>query len=129
MPQVNVAMTTSKTGPTKQPTHFSRGCLMLTYDFIRPLQPGLALSIRNITGGQPLPKPASQTSGKNSDYFLVALEPAQIRRIVEILMQSSRLPGTDRGRTIMANTLLDDWLRLADSMLKDLRSPPAEEPH
>ena len=41
MSQVNVAMTTSKTGPTKQPAHFSRGSLMLTYEFIRTLQPGL----------------------------------------------------------------------------------------
>ena len=128
MSQVNVAMTTSKTGPTKQPAHFSRGSLMLTYEFIRPLQPGLALSIRNITGGQPLAKTAGQTQGKNSDYFLVALEPAQIRRIVDILLQSSRLPSTDRSRTITANTLLEDWLRLANSMLKDLHKGPAADP-
>lgn len=38
------------------PYVFSRGSLKLTYDLLRPINPSLALVIRNITSLSPLPK-------------------------------------------------------------------------
>lgn len=100
---------------------FSRGSLTLTYDLLRPKHPQLALDVRNIAGGDLLPKPPGQVDNKHSDYFKVDLDSHQVRAVVEALIecnQGAMLEGLDVGRSIMAKALIDDWLVLARYMVE-----------
>ncbi|PCJ35624.1 MAG: hypothetical protein COA99_13720 [Moraxellaceae bacterium] len=111
------------------PDIFSRGSLQLTYDLIRPSNAQLALSVRNIVGGAPLPKDASQQDNPHSDHFKVHLDSFQVRHIVEELMQrlqQSAINGTNPGQMIIAKALVEEWVSLARKMVADL--PPEEAP-
>jgi len=105
------------------PDVFSRGSLKLTFDLIRKKDPQLALSVRNIIGGIPLPKAISQLDNQNSDHFRVALDSFQVRAIVESLMEYSKSEitgNTNPGTAIMAKTLIEDWITLARRMIAEL---------
>ena len=102
---------------------FSRGSLKLTYDLIRKDNAQLALIVRNIIGGEPLPKAPSEVGNKNSDHFKVALDSFQVRTIVEIIMGQA---DHDAGMAIMAKSLTQDWVALARKMIEEL--PEDERP-
>ena len=119
----------SETKPSfaaKDPNIFSRGSLKLTFDLIRKKNPNLALTVRNITGGKPLPKDISEVDNKHADHFRVDLDSFQVRAVVEGLMQQSKANEGDPGLEIMAKTLMDDWMSLARKMIADL--PESERP-
>jgi hypothetical protein len=99
------------------PYVFSRGSLKLTYDLLRQQSPSLALVIRNITSLPPMPKLEGDVDNAITDCFLVDLEAVQVRAVVENLTQKIR-QGSDVGSNVVAQALLEDWLELAEAMLK-----------
>jgi hypothetical protein len=98
---------------------FSRGSLKLTYDALRPINPMLALQVRNIIHGEPLPKLDHEEDNEHSDYFKVTLDSFQIRAIVEGLMVCGE-GSSNKGLAIMAKSLQLDWVNLAHQMISDL---------
>ncbi len=111
---------------TKAADIFSRGSLKLTYDLIRPQNALLALNVRNIIGGEPLLKEASQQNNPHSDYFRVTLDSFQVRSIVEALIaQVSTASESNPGQAIIAKALIEDWTSLARKMFAEL--PENEE--
>ncbi len=116
----------SKPSTTRAPDIFSRGSLKLTYDLIRPQNALLALNVRNIIGGEPLLKEASQQNNPHSDYFRVTLDSFQVRSIVEGLMAQEGAAGeSNPGQSIIAKALIEDWTSLARKMFTEL--PENEE--
>lgn len=105
------------------PDVFSRGSLKLTYDMVRSKNAQLALTVRNITGGEPLPRQDQDSDSKYADYFRVELDSFQVRAIVEALMeqvQESAQRPDNPGAMIVAKTLIDEWLALARKMFAEL---------
>ena len=98
---------------------FSRGSLKLTYDALRPFNPMLALQVRNIIHGEPLPKSDHEEDNEHTDYFKVTLDSFQIRGIVEGLLQCGE-SSENKGLAIMAKSLQLDWVNLAHQMISDL---------
>jgi hypothetical protein len=98
---------------------FSRGSLKLTYDALRSINPMLALQVRNISQGEPLPKAEHETNNKHADYFIVDLDSFQVREVVEGLMTCAD-DEENRGLAIMAKSLQQDWINLAHKMIEDL---------
>lgn len=98
---------------------FSRGSLKLTYDALRPINPMLALQVRNIIHGEPLPKSENEQVNEHSDYFKVTLDSFQIRAIVEGLLQCGE-DESNKGLAIMAKSLQLDWVNLAHQMISEL---------
>lgn len=98
---------------------FSRGSLKLTYDVLRPINPMLALQVRNISQGQPLPKPKGEEDNQHSDYFLVTLDSFQVRAVVEGLVSCAE-NDENKGMAIMAKSLQQDWINLAHKMISEL---------
>ena len=104
------------------PDVFSRGGLKLTYDLIRQDNAQLALDVRNIIGGRPLPNDSSLGDIKNADHFRVDLDSLQVRAIVEALMQQLQggEAGDNPGIANRAKSLLEDWMVLAKKMTGEL---------
>lgn len=116
----------SRPSTSRAPDIFSRGSLKLTYDLIRPQNAQLALSVRNIIGGKPLLKEASQKNNPHSDYFRVTLDSFQVRHIVEGLMaQEQSTTKSNPGQSVIAKALIEDWTSLAHKMFAEL--PENEE--
>ena len=105
---------------TRGPNIFSRGSLVHTFDLVRKKDPLLALNVRNITGGTPLPKSKVQPDNKHTDYFKVELDSFQVRAIVEALMEYGQGENKDSGAAVVARTLMEDWMRLAHKMISEL---------
>ncbi len=102
------------------PYIFSRGSLKLTYELLRKRQPSLALVVRNITSLSPLPKLEGDVDDAITDCFLVDLEAAQVRAVVEGLVKRSQLNTIeDAGHKACAIALIEDWLALANEMIED----------
>ena len=107
---------------------FSRGSLKLTYDLLRKQNPKLALEVRNQLAAEPLAKEQGADSAehdshnKNTDRFRVTLDSFQVRAIAESLAAQISVPATKQnmGTQILAKSLLDEWLRLAQKMIEDL---------
>ncbi|WP_421782000.1 hypothetical protein [Kiloniella litopenaei] len=108
---------------------FSRGSLMFTYELLRKQNPELALTIRNIVHTQPLEKSALGINNKNTDHFRVHLNPDQVRTIVEgLITQDIPSPSPENmGKVIMAKALIDEWTKLARTMIQDM--PEEQRPH
>jgi len=106
---------------------FSRGSLKLSYDLLRASNPALALQVRNIISGEPLPKEGADSDNKNSDHFRVTLDSFQVRAVVEGLMtynQNEILAKQQPGLAVMAKALMEDWIVLAKKMISEL---PADQ--
>ena len=99
---------------------FSRGSLKLTYDVLRSIHPGLALQVRNITQGDPLPKEDESEPNPHTDYFHVTLDSFQVREVVENLVAYTQRDDAQKGLTVMASALIDEWMELASKMIQDL---------
>lgn len=99
---------------------FNRGSLMHTFDLIRKKEPELALIVRNITGGTPIPKTEEQPDNKHTDFFEVTLDSFQVRAVVEALMEYSQTADQETGSAVVARTLLEDWIKLAHQMISEL---------
>ncbi|MEY8203757.1 MAG: hypothetical protein RPR40_01675 [Bermanella sp.] len=102
---------------------FSRGSLKLSYDLLRQANPSLALQVRNIISGEPLPKEGVDNTNKNSDHFRVTLDSFQVRAVVEGLMaynQNEVLAKKQPGLAVMAKALMEDWIVLARKMVSEL---------
>jgi hypothetical protein len=97
---------------------FSRGCLKLTYDALRPVNPMLALQVRNITQGKPLPKTDGEADNMHADYFTVTLDSFQVHAVVEGLMKCGE-DQSNKGLAIMAKSLQLDWVNLAHQMISE----------
>ena len=120
-------MQTDKPTPiTRGPNIFSRGSLTHTFELIRKKDPQLALNVRNITGGTPLPKSEEQPDNKHTDFFEVELDSFQVRAIVEALMEYEQGENSDSGAAVVARTLMEDWMRLAQKMIPEL--PDTDKP-
>jgi len=107
----------------KKPNVFSRGSLKMTYDLIRKSSPQLALKVRNIIGGEALPKDSSQHDNKHADFFEVDLDSFEVRAVVEGLMaqlQNGSMSAQPTGMAVMAKSLIEEWLVLARKMFADL---------
>ena len=106
---------------TSQPDIFSRGSLKLTFDIVRKKNPQLALTIQNITRGEPILMPETDPDN-NTDYFKVALDSFQVRDIVELLMKYNQPGNTkvDAGMTVVAKALFEEWMSLANTMVAKL---------
>ena len=106
---------------------FSRGSLKLSYDCLRQSNPALALQVRNIINGEPLPKDGTDKENKNSDHFRVTLDSFQVRAVGEGLMvynQNELLAKQQPGLAVMAKALMEDWIVLAKKMISEL---PADQ--
>lgn len=99
---------------------FSRGSLKLTFDSIRKVNPALALQVRNITSGTPLPKQAAQNDSEHADYFRVSLDSFQVRAVVEALMEIQQTEKDNPGMELMSKALTDDWVALARKMFEEM---------
>ena len=104
------------------PYVFSRGSLKLTYDLLRPINPSLALAIRNITSLSPLPKLEGDVDNSITDCFLVDIDSFQVRAVVEGLIKRSQVNTIeDAGTKVVAQALIEDWLALANEMILELK--------
>jgi hypothetical protein len=113
--------TSSTTDHTKKPADvFSRGSLKLTYDVLRGVNPSLALLVRNISLGEPFPKENEEQDNPHTDYFLVTLDSFQVREVVENLVAYTQSDQAQKGLSIMATALIDEWLELANKMIQEL---------
>ena len=96
---------------------FSRASLLMTFDLLRKNRPELALHVRNIVAGEPLPPERHDELGDiNGDRFRVAMEPTQIREVIHGLMEFTAPEAVDLRNpemNIMARALMQDWLLLA----------------
>lgn len=100
------------------PYVFSRGSLKLTYDLLRPINPSLALVIRNITSLSPLPKLEGDVDNSITDCFLVDISSFQVRAVVKGLIKRSQVNILeDAGTKVVAQALLENWQALANEML------------
>jgi hypothetical protein len=100
------------------PYVFSRGSLKLTYDLLRPINPSLALVIRNITSLSPLPKLEGDVDNSITDCFLVDISSFQVRAVVKVLIKRSQVNILeDAGTKVVAQALLENWQALANEML------------
>ena len=111
------------------PAVFGRGSLKLTFDLLRKKNPQLALLVRNITSGTPLPKSRLQSDNKDSDCFKVDLDSLQVRSIVENLMKYSQGQNSSAGKLgmeVVAKTLLEEWIALSMQMISEL--PEKQKP-
>jgi len=116
MPEKNTLFDTS------QADIFSRGSLKLTFDIVRKKNPQLALTIQNITRGEPVLMPETDPDNNNTDYFKVDLDSFQVRDIVELLMKYNQ-PGNakmDAGMAVVAKALFEEWMSLANTMVAKL---------
>ena len=114
---------------TSDPEIFSRGSLKLTYDLLRNKNPSLALTVRNMTGGNPLPKAEDQAEDKNSDHFKVTLNSFEVRAVVEYLMEYGQDDveiKSQLGMAVVAKALMEDWIILAHKMVSAL--PENQQP-
>ncbi len=61
----------------------------------------LAMNLRKVVAGEPLPKPHDHRGGASSDFFVMGLDTATIERIVEIV-HGARCAGsrTPEGRSL-----------------------------
>ena len=91
---------------------FSRGSLKLTYDVLRSVNPSLALTVRNISLGEPLPKEDGAEPNPHTDYFKVTLDSFQVRAVVEHLVAYTQSDQAQKGLSIMATALIDEWMEL-----------------
>lgn len=97
-----------------QPEVFSRASLLMTFDLLRKKKPQLALTVRNIAGGDPVY--LGDDGDRNSECFRVELESKQLREIVQGLMEFTYPEAVDMNNpeiNIMARALMQDWLLLA----------------
>ena len=100
---------------------FNRGAINMTFELIRPINPSLALTVRNILSTPPLPKPASEIDNKLSDQFRIDLDSFQVRYVVEALMEYQNPNNTyDKGKIAVSKALVQDWLALAKQMIDAL---------
>lgn len=103
---------------------FSRGCIQMTFKLLRNSNPRLALAVRNIAGGESLPKDFDALlDDKNTDHFRVVMDSKDVREVVEELMSFTHPDAVDihnPGVNIMARTLMQDWLLLAHQMVAQL---------
>ncbi len=97
-------------------TIFSRASLQLSFDLVRKKSPQLALDVRDITGGDSLPRASEDGDGPNGDNFRVGLGLLQVRAVVQGLMEFTQPDAVDIQNpeiNIMARALMQDWLVLA----------------
>lgn len=103
---------------------FSRGSIQMTFELLRKRNPRLALTVRNIAGGEPLPKDFDDLlDDKNTDHFRVEMDSKEVSEVVEELMSFTHPDAVDihnPGINIMARTLMQDWLLLAHQMVVNL---------
>lgn len=114
------SINSSKNSAKKPADVFSRGSLKLTYDVLRGVNPSLALLVRNISLGEPLPKDDKEQGNPHTDYFLVTLDSFQVRDVVENLVAYTQSDQAQKGLSIMATALIDEWLELANKMIQEL---------
>lgn len=99
---------------------FSRASLQLTFDLLRKKTPQLALDVRNITGGDPLPRAPEDDDDKNGDNFRVEMDLVKVRTVVQGLMEFTQPDAVDIKNpeiNIMARALMQDWLILAHHLV------------
>lgn len=101
----------------------------MTFELLRKSNPRLALTVRNIAGGEPLPRPDDELVDKNNDHFRVDMDASDVRAVVEELMTFTHPDAVDvrnPGINIMARTLMQDWLLLAHQMVASVpdTNPP-----
>lgn len=114
-------MTSPDSVSPHKPNIFSRGSIQLTYDLLRPLNPQLALTVRNIMHTAPLEE---NPENKNAEHFQVTLDSFDVRSIVECISAYIENPKNklNQGMLIMAKALLEDWVALASQMLTEYRN-------
>lgn len=100
------------------PYIFSRGSLKLTYDLLRKSSPALALTIRNITSSEPLPKLEGDIDNPLTDCFLLDLDSFQVRAVVEGLVRCGHHDASTQGLAVVAQALVEDWMALAHAMIQ-----------
>ncbi|WP_419904866.1 hypothetical protein [Kiloniella sp.] len=107
---------------TQDPDIFSRGSLNFTYELLKKSDAELALTIRNIIHGDPLPKGSEDLDTKDSDHFRVILDGMQVRSVLEgLTLQNQQNQGSQHiGQAIMAQALIEDWIKLAHQMISEL---------
>lgn len=101
---------------------FSRGALQLTFSLLRKKMPTLALQVRNISYSTPLGLESGGISAPESDYFKVTMDALQVRHIVETLLeiQEESIQQPEKsGTNVLAKTLTDDWVTLAQKMINE----------
>ena len=104
----------------KDPFIFSYGSLQLTFTLIRKRNPALALQVRNLLWSTPSANSCQQSKSRHSDCFRVTLDSYQVREVIEALVDCGD-DINDVGAELLAHALLDDWIALADVMLKNGR--------
>jgi hypothetical protein len=98
---------------------FSKGCLQLTFELLRHRSPELALTVRNISLGEPTPTEFDDEVDGPSHYFRVGLDTAQVSAIIADLMSFTQPEAVDIQNpsvNIMARSLMQDWLLLAQQV-------------
>jgi hypothetical protein len=108
------------------PYTFSRGSLKLTYDLLRKRRPALALTIRNITSTEPLPKLEGDIDNPLTDCFIITLNAFQVRAVVDGLARGGGHDASVEGLAIVAQALVEDWMALARAMISE--QPEDERP-
>ncbi len=88
--------------------YLPKSSLELTFTLIRPVQPSLALKIRNATI---LPGPTNTKAQiplaiSESDVFII------VNELMAIENQARMGAKADKGRQILASALIADWLTL-----------------
>lgn len=105
---------------------FSRASLDISYTLLRKVEPQLALTIRNILFQEPIKKKSDQPDNKNTDFFVVALDTFEVRKIVETLMDilneatDTHTEGnTTLFRPVLIQSIINEWTVLAKNMFDE----------
>lgn len=96
---------------------FSKESLQLTFELLRKSNPQLALTVRNIAGGEPLLREDAD------DLFRVDLNSSDVRKVVEELMCFTNPDAVDVNNpsiNILARSLMQDWLLLAHQLIAQM---------
>jgi len=96
---------------------FSRHSLTLTFQLLRPLNPSLALEIRNISAGIYI-KQAENSTRENIDHFCVTLSAQKVGNVVDALTQlgeyAFKQKTATQGQLLLLKALIQEWMKLAE---------------
>ena len=95
---------------------FSRASIFMSSDLVKPFNPQLAMQIRNIAGKPPL---FEEKDNLHSQHFKVELNSFEVRQVVEAIVENMEKVIDQEGAKVMAQAILEDWLKLADQMVQE----------
>lgn len=101
---------------------FNRGSLELTSTLIKSTLPEIAQDLDVILTNKPILSTQFSAPNIHQDKFYVSLNSRQVRCIVEalLLMINGSNDVNTQGISVLAKSLLEEWMKLATAMMLEL---------